>query len=40
MPADPRFVRALLEVPVRDLLDVLAGLRREHAFVVDHVYDY
>ena len=40
VPADPRFVRALLEVPVRDLLDVLAGLRREHAFVVDHVYDY
>ena len=32
--------RVLLQVGVRDLLDVLAVLRREGRFTVEHVYDY
>jgi hypothetical protein len=40
VPADPQRQRVLLEVHVRDLLDVLAATRAEGKLVVDHVYDY
>jgi FAD/FMN-containing dehydrogenase len=39
-PDDPARTRMLLQVRARDLLDVLQGLRRERAFVVEHIYDY
>lgn len=39
-PSRPARNRVLLEVPARDLLDVLASLRRERVFAVEHVYDY
>jgi FAD/FMN-containing dehydrogenase len=39
-PAQSGWVRVLLSVPARDLLDVLAAVRTEGAFHVDHVYDY
>jgi FAD/FMN-containing dehydrogenase len=40
MPDDPARTRMLLRVQARDLLAVLAGMRRERRFVVEHVYDY
>ena len=40
MPDEPSRTRMLLQVRARDLLDVLAGVRREKAFVVEHIYDY
>jgi hypothetical protein len=39
-PAQGGWVRVLLSVPARDLLDVLAAVRTEGAFHVDHIYDY
>lgn len=39
-PDDPARTRMLLRVPARDLLAVLAAIRREKVFVVEHVYDY
>lgn len=40
MPDDSTRTRMLLRVNARDLLDVLARLRRENEFRVEHIYDY
>ncbi|MEO7996665.1 MAG: FAD-binding oxidoreductase [Gemmatimonadaceae bacterium] len=40
MPDDSTRTRMLLKVPVRDLLDVLARMRAEGQFRVEHIYDY
>ena len=40
MPDDPSRTRMLLRVHVRDVLDVLAPLRNEGEFRVEHIYDY
>lgn len=40
MPDDSTRTRMLLKVPVRDLLDVLARMRKEGQFRVEHIYDY
>jgi FAD/FMN-containing dehydrogenase len=40
MPDEPARTRMLLRVSVRDLLDVLKGMRHEAQFVVEHIYDY
>jgi hypothetical protein len=39
-PAEPSRVRVVLAVDAHDLLQVLAGLRQEGQFKVDHIYDY
>jgi hypothetical protein len=39
-PAEPSRVRVVLAVDAHDLLDVLAALRQEGQFTVDHIYDY
>lgn len=40
MPDNRERTRMLLRVNARDLLDVLKHKRREHAFEVEHIYDY
>jgi len=39
-PSEPGRDRILLLTNARDLLDVLHALRDEHAFQIEHVYDY
>jgi hypothetical protein len=39
-PADPARTRVLLEVRVRDLLDVVAALDRTRGVAIEHAYDY
>jgi hypothetical protein len=39
-PSSPDRTRVVMSVAARDLLDVLASIQAERAFVVDHVYDY
>ncbi|MEO7362611.1 MAG: hypothetical protein ABI120_19930, partial [Gemmatimonadaceae bacterium] len=39
-PDDSTRTRMLLKVQARDLLDVLARMRRDGQFRVDHIYDY
>lgn len=39
-PGDGTRVRVLLSVDAQELLTVLAGLRQEGQFKVDHIYDY
>jgi hypothetical protein len=40
VPSEPSRTRLLMRVNARDLLDVLARLRKEGEFRVEHIYDY
>ena len=40
LPSDRSRKRVAMRVPVRDLISVLAMLRREGSLAVDHIYDY
>jgi FAD/FMN-containing dehydrogenase len=39
-PAEPTRVRIVLAVDAPNLLEVLAGIKQDGRFVVDHIYDY